>query len=150
MRLWEEATTTFLQVPGLLPFAILSQTSDPVATLRQVSGQIDKIKDDARKHSTKTSAFVLAGLKLEEQVINQILRSELMRESVTYQAILREGREEGREEGRREGRAEALEESKRAIATNMLKNMNMSIEQVAYATSLPIAVVQAIADSLAE
>jgi predicted transposase YdaD len=44
-------------------------------------------------------ATVPAGLVLEESIIKQILRRDIMRESVTYQAILREGRQEGRKQG---------------------------------------------------
>jgi predicted transposase YdaD len=42
--------------------------------------------------------YVLAGLRFEETVIAEVITRDVMRESVTYQAILREGREEGREE----------------------------------------------------
>jgi hypothetical protein len=39
----------------------------------------------------------IAGLVLEKEVVQKLQRKELMRESVTYQAIVAEGREEGRE-----------------------------------------------------
>ncbi|WNZ22508.1 DUF4351 domain-containing protein [Leptolyngbya sp. NK1-12] len=36
------------------------------------------------------SAYVLAGLRFEEAVIRQIIRRDVMRQFVTYQAILQE------------------------------------------------------------
>ncbi|WP_052672221.1 DUF4351 domain-containing protein [Aliterella atlantica] len=46
---------------------------------------------------------ILAGLELEAQTIQQLMRSLVMRESTMYQAILREGRAEGLEQGRTVG-----------------------------------------------
>jgi predicted transposase YdaD len=43
IRLWEQPTAIFQQYQGLLPFAALSQTSDPEETLRQVARQIENI-----------------------------------------------------------------------------------------------------------
>ncbi|MDJ0844736.1 DUF4351 domain-containing protein [Crocosphaera sp.] len=49
---------------------------------------------------------ILAGLLLEEEVIQTILRSEIMRESVIYQRIESEGIRKGKAEGKAEGRQE--------------------------------------------
>jgi predicted transposase/invertase (TIGR01784 family) len=57
-----------------------------------------------------------------------------MRESVTYQAVLEEGREEGIEKGRVEGRVE----ERRSMIINFLRE-GVSIELIAKATGLPIA-----------
>ncbi len=51
---------------------------------------------------------MLAGLVLDKNIIKQILRRDIMRESVTYQEILQEGRQEGLQKGRQEGRLEGL------------------------------------------
>ncbi|KAM3098211.1 hypothetical protein ACKFKG_06435 [Phormidesmis sp. 146-35] len=40
------------------------------------------------------ATYVLSGLKFEAAVISQLIRRDVMRESVTYQAILEEGRGE--------------------------------------------------------
>jgi predicted transposase YdaD len=41
-------------------------------------------------------AQILAGLKFEKEMIRQVFREGMMRESVIYQEILEEGRQEGR------------------------------------------------------
>ena len=43
IRLWEENTPQFFHHPGLLPFAILSNTDDPEQVLSQVSRSLETI-----------------------------------------------------------------------------------------------------------
>jgi predicted transposase/invertase (TIGR01784 family) len=83
------------------------------------------------------STAILAGLKLDREAINQILRREIMQESSFYQQLLEEGRQEGRQEGLQEGR----QEERRAIALNLLSS-GMSVEQVASLTGLSLEQVQ--------
>jgi predicted transposase/invertase (TIGR01784 family) len=109
VRLWEVPAEELMMFPGLLPFVALSRNPEPVGTLRRAVGEILKIRDEAQQHEAMAAAYVLAGLRLDEIVIRQVIRRDVMRESVTYQAILREGREEGRE-------AEAI-----ALVTRLLK-----------------------------
>jgi predicted transposase YdaD len=45
---------------------------------------------------------ILAGLVLNREAIDKILRSDIMRESVIYQQILEEGQEKGKEEKARQ------------------------------------------------
>jgi predicted transposase/invertase (TIGR01784 family) len=75
------------------------------------------------------ATYILAGLKFEESEIAQIIRRDVMQESVTYQAILKEGRNEGREEGRQE------------IALNLLQE-GISIDLISRTTGLSIQVIQ--------
>ncbi|PMB39579.1 flagellar assembly protein H, partial [Fischerella thermalis CCMEE 5319] len=96
IRLWEQPTSVFLQYPGLLPFAVLSETNDRTETLRQVAQIISNIKDQRTQSNIAASTFILAGLVLNKDTIQQLLRKELMQESVTYQALIDEGRAEGR------------------------------------------------------
>jgi predicted transposase YdaD len=117
IRLWEQPTEIFLQSPGLLPFAILSQTSDSEALLRsplalpkasadrtqvlqQVAQEIDQLTDQRIQSNVAASTFILAGLVLDKEAIGQILRRDIMQESVTYQAIKAEGLEQGLEQGK--------------------------------------------------
>ena len=59
--------------------------------------------DNQRQQSNiAASTAILAGLLLEEEVIQSILRSEIMRESVIYQRIESEGIRKGKAEGRQE------------------------------------------------
>jgi predicted transposase/invertase (TIGR01784 family) len=75
------------------------------------------------------ASAILAGLVLEPEVIQRIIRSDIMQESTMYQEILRQGKEQGR--------AEALKQ----VAILLLK-MGMSLEQIAETTQLTVAQIQ--------
>lgn len=133
IRLWEQPTDLFLNTPGLLPFAVLSDTSNKDSTLQEVATQIDSITDRRTQNNVTASAAILVGLVLEEDVIQRILRRDIMQESVIYQSIKEEGREEGKEEG--------AETAAKKIAVNLLQE-GISIELVVKATGLTIEQVQ--------
>jgi len=101
IRLWEQSAADFLESPGLLPFAVLchSETDDPAATLRQVAQSIDTLPSRTAQAHVAASSAILAGLKLDQSIIQQILRRDIMRESVMYQSILQEGWEEDHQQG---------------------------------------------------
>jgi predicted transposase/invertase (TIGR01784 family) len=97
IRLWEQPTEVFLESPGLLPLAVLTQTPDQASTLRQVASKVESIQDMRVQSNVAASAAILAGLSLNKDLIHQVLRKELMQQSVIYQEIKGEGRtEEGR------------------------------------------------------
>ena len=134
IRLWEQPAIAFLQSPGLLPFAVLGQVDGSFAVaaagnrtqiLQQVARAIDQIADPRVQSNLSASTFVLAGLVLEGEVIQQVLRRDIMQESVTYQLIKQEGREEGREAERQE------------VAVNLLSE-GISLEIVARVTGMTI------------
>lgn len=91
IRLWEQPTEVFFNSPGLLPFATLSQTDNKGETLEQVAEVLGQFNDTRMRGNIAASAAVLAGLVLNKGLIKQILRSEVMRESVIYQDILQQG-----------------------------------------------------------
>jgi predicted transposase YdaD len=93
VRTWEVPAEDLMAFPGLLPFVGLSCTDDPIRSLRQAVQQILNFADASQQHEAMAATYILAGLKFEETMIAQIIRRDVMRESVTYQAILREGRE---------------------------------------------------------
>ena len=98
VRLWEQPASTFLQYPGLLPLAVLGQTTNPESVLRQVAHLVEQISDRVdQAHLTATSA-ILAGLKLEEEVIYRLLRRDIMQESSVYRGIQAEEREKNMRE----------------------------------------------------
>ena len=121
IRLWEQPEEVFWQSPGLLPLAVLSltracfrrgnlakfarQTKDRRGTLREVAQRIEQIRERRKRSNVAASTAILAGLVLEKEVIERLLRQELMRESVIYQEIRAEGKAEGRAEGKQEGEA---------------------------------------------
>ena len=133
IRLWEEPTEKFLKSQGLWPFAVLSQTVAPVTTLNQVAAEIKQVKNRRIQSNLSATTSILAGLLLNQQEINRILRSEIMKESVIYQEILAEGLAEGLTEGKLK--------TARHIALNLLR-LGMSIDQVAQATELSLEEVQ--------
>lgn len=135
IRLWEQPTQPFLKAPGLLPFAVLSQTSDRTATLQQVAQEINQIADSRTQSNVAASAFILAGLLLKEAAIRQILRRDMMQESVTYQAI------------KAEGKAEGSQEALRQVATNLLGE-GMEVAVVARVTSLSVEQVRQLAEEM--
>jgi len=64
------------------------------------------------------------GLEYDEGFASQLLKGvRSMKESVTYQAILEEGRVQGVEEGREEGREEGGEEGRADEARRILLNL---------------------------
>ena len=97
VRLWEEPTSRFQGLPGLLPFAALARTSNPEQTLRQVSGQIEAIGDRQQRADIAASTVILAGLVLEDSLVRSVLREDVMKESVTYQSIVATAEERGRQ-----------------------------------------------------
>jgi predicted transposase/invertase (TIGR01784 family) len=102
IRLWEQPTQMFLESTGLLPLAVLTQTPDRAQTLRQVATAVEAIADKRMQSNIAASAGILAGLTLKQDVINQVLRKEIMQQSVIYQEWRQEFLQEGRQEGRRQ------------------------------------------------
>ncbi len=157
IRLWEQPTAIFQQYQGLLPFATLSQTNNPEETLRQVAKQIENIADKQVQSNVAASTAIISGIALNKEIIQRLLRSEIMKESVIYQDILSEGLAEGKARGLAEGKARGLEEGKargleegkaegkaetiRQIATNMLCS-NIATDLVAQFTGLTLKQVQ--------
>jgi predicted transposase/invertase (TIGR01784 family) len=103
IRLWEQPTEPFFESIGLLPLAVLSKTPDKAQTLRQVAAKVAKIIDKRVQSNIAASAGILAGLQLERDFINKVLRREIMQQSVIYQEWKEEFFQEGRQEGRQEG-----------------------------------------------
>jgi predicted transposase/invertase (TIGR01784 family) len=127
VRLWEQSTEIFLQRPGLLPYAVLSQASDRAAILREVAEAIDALPDRQQQSNLAAASGILSGLVLDKQVIQRVLRRELMQESVIYQELREEAREEVRQE-------ERLEEARSLI----LRQLTRKVGQVPTTTKLQI------------
>jgi len=98
IRLWEQPASLFLQYPGLLPFAVLGRSADAEETLRQAAQRVDQIADPATQANLMAASGILAGLKLEEEVIYRLLRRDIMQESTVYRSILAEGKAEKQRE----------------------------------------------------
>jgi predicted transposase/invertase (TIGR01784 family) len=96
IRLWEQPASIFLESQGLYPFAILAQTDEPESILRAVAARIEEIGVGKVQADLAATASILAGLVLNRDLVKQILRRDMMRESVIYQDILEEGEVKGR------------------------------------------------------
>jgi predicted transposase/invertase (TIGR01784 family) len=103
VRLWEQPTDIFLASPGLLPFAVLSQTNERTDVLREVARRVDEIAERRAQSNVAAASAILAGLLLEKDLIHRVLRSDIMRESVIYQEIEAEAEARGEAKGKVEG-----------------------------------------------
>jgi predicted transposase YdaD len=99
IRLWEQPTDIFLGSPGLLPFAVLSQSQDRVEVLREVARRVDQIEEWRSQANVSAASAILAGLLLDKEAVHRILRRDVMRESVIYQEIEAEAEARGEARG---------------------------------------------------
>jgi predicted transposase YdaD len=117
VRLWELPPEAILEGGlGTLPLAPLTNVTQ--LELHELIGQMSQRLDcDVPRpvaDSLWTATLILLGLEYEQAFAKQLLRGVgSMKESVTYQAILEEGREKGLREGRKEGRKEGREEGRK-------------------------------------
>jgi predicted transposase/invertase (TIGR01784 family) len=121
VRLWEQPAAVFLQYPGLLPFAVLGQSENPAEMLRQATDLVEQIEEPTMQGNLMAASAILAGLRLEEDVIYHLVRRNIMQESVIYRSI--------------------QNEKTKAIALNFLRE-GLSTEAVARGTGLSIEEVQ--------
>jgi predicted transposase YdaD len=131
IRLWKQPATLFLQYPGLISFAVLGQSADAEELLRQAAPRLDQISDSTIQANLMAASGILAGLKLEDEVVYRILRRDLMQESTVYRSIWRE----------------AEEEQTRRIAINLLRR-GVAIDIIAPSTGLSIEEVQQLQQQL--
>jgi predicted transposase/invertase (TIGR01784 family) len=132
IRLWEQSSDLFLKSQGLLPLAVLTQSSDPELRLRQVAEVLETIKDTRIKANLMAATSVFGGLVLNPKLIKTILRSEIMKESAVYQEILQEGEQRGLLKGKLEGKLEMIP---------LLTKLGLSIAEIAEELDIDIAVV---------
>ena len=133
VRLWEQPTSLFLEYEGLIPFAALGETTDVEATLRQAAQRVDQVSDSVTKANLMAASGILAGLRLEDEVIYRILRRDIMQESTVYRSIERDARKE----------------EKREIALNLLRG-GVTIALIVSSTGLSIEEVQQLQQQLNE
>jgi predicted transposase/invertase (TIGR01784 family) len=129
VRLWEQPTEVFFQRPGLLPYAVLSQTDDRVGVLQQVAAAIDAMGDRNQQSNVSAATGIMAGLILNQDTIRRVLRRELMQESVVYQELREEARQEARQEVRQE--LQELREEARQEARQELQALREEARQKA-------------------
>ena len=120
-------------IPSHFFMFVLSNTESKTSTLQEVATRINHIEDKKTQRDVIESTFILAGLVLEQEKIQRLLRRDIMRDSVTYQLIKEEG----------------AEENTRKIAINMLQE-GISIELIAKTTGLTVEEVQQLKSNQAD
>ncbi|MEC4985852.1 MAG: Rpn family recombination-promoting nuclease/putative transposase [Oscillatoria sp. PMC 1068.18] len=136
IRLWQQDPALFLANPGLLPLATLTRSDSPENLLAQIAQRVATIEESARQQNISACVEILAGLRFEETLITQLFTDDIMRESVIYQRILREGRSEGRSEGLQQGlqrglqqgRSEGLQQEARSLVMRLILRRFGTIE----------------------
>ena len=99
IRLWEEDPTPLLAKSALLPLATLAKTESPADLLTQVAAAVDMIEETDERQNISACVQVLAGLRFDKNLIQQLFREEIMQESVIYQDILQKGEQRGVQKG---------------------------------------------------
>lgn len=120
IRMWEQPPEPLLADPALLPMAVLAASDDATELLNQVAAEVAKIESNVQRKEISASTEILAGLRFNKNLIRNLFREEIMRESVIYQDILEEGRQKGKQEGKQEGRQEGKQEGKQEEALTMV------------------------------
>jgi predicted transposase/invertase (TIGR01784 family) len=65
IRLWEQSSDLFLNSSGLLPLAVLTQSSDPTIILRKVAEVLETIPDNNVKQNLTAATAVFGGLVIQ-------------------------------------------------------------------------------------
>jgi predicted transposase/invertase (TIGR01784 family) len=142
IRLWEQPASIFLESVGLYPFASLAQTDQPELVLREVAAKIEEIPEPKLQSDISAMSYILAGLVLDWDRVGRIIRRDIMRESVTYQAILAEGEVKGNTQGR-------VEEARMLVIRQLTRKFgNISSELLAQIEALPLARVESLGEDL--
>lgn len=89
------------------------------------------------KSNVAAATSIISGLALNKEIVQRLLSSEIMKESVIYQEILLEGLAQGLAKGKNEGKAEATNQ----IAISMLRS-DIAVEVIAQVTRLTLKQVQ--------
>lgn len=99
IRLWEQDSAPLLNNPALLPLAALAKSNSPESLLQQVANAVDMIEESEEQKNISACTQILAGLRFDRNLINQLFREEIMQESVIYQDIIQRGEQRGKQKG---------------------------------------------------
>ncbi len=121
IRLWEQDSAPLLNNPALLPLAALAKSNSPESLLQQVANAVDMIEESEAQKNISACTQILAGLRFDRNLINQLFREEIMQESVIYQDIIQRGEQQGKKQ-------EALQYTMRLL-NRRIGNLNSEIQQ---------------------
>jgi hypothetical protein len=106
VRVWQVPAAQWLTGGlGLVPLAPLGDVGpdELPSVLARVKRRLERDAAPGAAADLWSATFILMGLRYEQALIQQLLQGvRAMKESVTYQAILQEGKAEGKAEGRAE------------------------------------------------
>ncbi len=136
VRLWQRALEELLEGPlALVPLApivpLFEPSTDEDSRLRRTADVVQRIAERVRSEATAeeqpllwTETYFVLGLRYPRDVAGRLLRGvRAMRDSLTYQAVLEEGRAEGEARGRAEGRAEGESRGRVEEARRLLRQL---------------------------
>ena len=110
VRVWHVPAQQWLSGGlGLVPLAPLGDVTDDhlPAVLAQMKQRLEREAPPQALADLWSATYILMGLRYDQALIQRLLQGvRTMKESVTYQAILAEGKAEGKVEGKAEGKAE--------------------------------------------
>ncbi|WP_373544098.1 hypothetical protein [Chamaesiphon sp.] len=69
IRLWEEPVENFMNIPGLLPYAVLARTSDRERVLERVVVELERVSSRQERNNLIAAAGIFAGLELSQDII---------------------------------------------------------------------------------
>ncbi len=117
----------------MLPLAPLTATIQPQTLLQRVVARVNQLEPRQR---AEISAYtqILAGLKYKKDLIRNLFREGMMRESVIYQEILAEGEQRGEQRGRQEGRQEGERSQRHGINICLASALSPNSLQIKYKT----------------
>jgi len=98
IRIWEQDPTPLLVNPALLPLAALARSDSPNTLLEQVAAGVGMIEENDERQNISACTQILAGLRFDKNLIQQLFREEIMQESVIYQDILQKGEQRGKKQ----------------------------------------------------
>lgn len=128
IRLWEEESEPFLADTALLPLATLTRSESQTDLLSQVAERIGRIEELNQRRNISTAAEILGGLRFDKNLIRQLFREEIMKESVIYQDILLKGKQLGLQEGEQRGKQQGEAKVIIRFLTRRLGNFSEEIE----------------------
>ncbi|MGQ9865390.1 MAG: Rpn family recombination-promoting nuclease/putative transposase, partial [Pseudanabaenaceae cyanobacterium] len=127
IRLWEREPAELWGRRGTLPLAILAGQEDKENLLREIAQRLAGLPD---RGEVAMATYILAGLVMEDNAVERILRREVMRESVTYQKILAEGIEQGIYTGWQQGKQEGLQLGRQSEARLLLRQLTRRVGEL--------------------
>jgi predicted transposase/invertase (TIGR01784 family) len=122
VKLWEQDPAPLLAHEGLLPLAVLARTEQPEQLVMDVAAKVSKIVDVSQRSELTTAAHILAGLRIDRDLVSQLFRREVMMQSVTYREILAEGELIGEQRGEQRGVQLGEQHGRLAVIERLLKH----------------------------